>query len=157
MIKVWQYLSIQFITRILFCSFPAIEHDIFWISQVFSFSSENHFHAINIQAITRFQIGSNTLYLHRSSSITKCSILYPTCGIQHGYSMGKGISYLVVEIYLIASIPLRIAFYPGFSPSLQYSSVVILDLLAAVFFSYETIYLWSKLQSRQYHQAQSFH
>ena len=46
-----------------------------------------------------------------------------------------------LTIYLIASIPLRIAFYPDFSPSLQYSSVVILDLIATVFFSYETIRL----------------
>ncbi|KAL7540091.1 hypothetical protein ACHAXR_012578 [Thalassiosira sp. AJA248-18] len=50
-----------------------------------------------------------------------------------------------LTIYLIASIPFRIAFYPDFKLSFdKYPAFVILDLLATIFFSYETIRL-SKL------------
>ena len=51
-------------------------------------------------------------------------------------------SRVILTIYLVASIPMRVAFYPDFQPIIaQYPGYVILDLLATLFFSYELICL----------------
>lgn len=47
----------------------------------------------------------------------------------------------ILTIYLVTSITYRFAFLPLYTVSFQYQGFVILDLLATIFFSYETIKL----------------
>ena len=58
----------------------------------------------------------------------------------------------ILCVYLLASIPWRIAFCPDFSLTIQYPGFIIIDLLATIFFSYDTLCI-AKLYWESPHQG----